>query len=506
MFTGVIKGVGPRYCPSIEDKINRFAGKDEPPDLPRARRPDAPTRSIRTASRPACRSTCSSSWCARSAAWSTRTSCAPATRSSTTTSIRATCKRLARDEGDRGPVLRRADQRHDRLRRGRGAGPARRHQRRRCERCEREPLVPAARRGVPRRAGRRPDHARRVRAVPDVHQPRRVPAAAARGQRRPAPDRDRAQARLGRRRALGRRSAASATRSPRETERVSKSIQYVSAGFRRNDRARVLAYELLRRPDVTYRMLSLPAPVRRSACRGRAGRDPGEVRGLHRAPARGSRAARGAQRRARCRPTSTTRGARPVGRSAAEAEPPPARKRSARRRASPGITPAAISLLLVHLKRGFRRARQKERHDAGARRSTAGSRNCALALAGERARAAARLPRAAREVEPHLQPDRDPRAARDGHAPRARFARGAAASGASSRGRARLADVGSGAGLARHSARDRAARAGASRLPSRATRRRASCARRRSSSRLSNVEVHEGRVEDVAPAAAASTS
>ena len=64
MFTGKIEGVGPRYCPSIEDKINRFADKDshqiflEPEGLTTQR--ILPQRYLP----PACRSTSKSRSCA----------------------------------------------------------------------------------------------------------------------------------------------------------------------------------------------------------------------------------------------------------------------------------------------------------------------------------------------------------------------------------------------------------------------------------------------------------
>ena len=108
-----------------------------------------------------------------------------------------------RDQGDPRPLFRRPDQRHHRLRGSRRAGPVRRRQRRAAG-ARARPLHAAPRPGLSGRDGRRPDHQGRDRALSHVHQPRRVPAAAARGQRRPAPDRAGPHHRPDRRRPLGR--------------------------------------------------------------------------------------------------------------------------------------------------------------------------------------------------------------------------------------------------------------------------------------------------------------
>ncbi len=121
-----------------------------------------------------------------------------------------------------------------------------------------------------------------------------------------------------------------------------------------------------------------------------------------------------------------------------------------------GVTPAAISLLLVHLKRGLAQRRCASRRRSGPRRvDDADARprrpctRCARArviaididsglaeldavggvrAAPRSARQARRLSRSPREMESHVQPDRDTRAGENDHASRPRFPRRPAAS------------------------------------------------------------------------------
>ena len=215
LFTGVIKGVGPRYCPSIEDKVVRFAERTS-----RTRSSSSRKASTTHEIYPNGIST-SLPFDVQLALVRSMPGCEHAHILRPGYSIEYDyfdprgLQRDARDQGDRAAcssparsTARPATRRRPRRGMLAGINAARYAARRRR-------LVPAARRSVPRRAGRRPDHTRRIRAVPHVHVARRVPAAAARGQRRPAPDRARPQARRRRRRALGRLSRASATRRAR---------------------------------------------------------------------------------------------------------------------------------------------------------------------------------------------------------------------------------------------------------------------------------------------------
>ncbi len=158
LFTGAIEGVGPRYCPSVEDKVVRFAERTshqifvEPEGLttqeiyPNGISTSLPfdvqcefVRTIRGFER----------------AHLTRPGYAIEYDYFDPRDLKPTLETQALG----GPVLRGPDQWHHRLRGGRGPGAHRRHQRR--VRLARPGAVGAeAQRGLPRRPHRRPRHPR----------------------------------------------------------------------------------------------------------------------------------------------------------------------------------------------------------------------------------------------------------------------------------------------------------------------------------------------------------
>ena len=271
LYTGAIEGVGPRYCPSIEDKVVRFADRTrhqifvEPEGLDTF---EVYPNGISTSLPFDVQLDLVRSIPGLEHAHLTRPGYAIEYDFFDPRDLKATLETKA----VAGPLLRGPDQRHDRLRRGRGARHRRRHQRGPARPREREPWYPRRDEAYIGVLIDDLDHARHDRAVSHVHEPRGVPARSARGQRRSAAHADRAEARARRRRALAElRGEARMARGRGCAPAGHRRAPLRRAGGRRARAARARharRYGLLRRPDVAYRDVAALARVGESPALG----------------------------------------------------------------------------------------------------------------------------------------------------------------------------------------------------------------------------------------------
>ncbi|CAK5273343.1 unnamed protein product [Mycena citricolor] len=155
LFNGTIKGIGPRYCPSIEDKLRTFAGKDSHQLFLEPEGADTHEYYLNGFS--------------SSLPWDIQVAALQKSRIRKCTTLPARlCDRIrlfsadpalpfAGDETDRRIVFCRSGDRNDRIRRSRCTGTDGRNQRR-TETAGRRTARTAARRIVHRGIDRRPGH------------------------------------------------------------------------------------------------------------------------------------------------------------------------------------------------------------------------------------------------------------------------------------------------------------------------------------------------------------
>ena len=258
MYSGRIEGIGPRYCPSIEDKIVKFPDKTqhqfflEPEGL---NTHEVYVNGMSTSLPMEVQWQIVHSIPGLDQAEMLRPGYAIEYDSVDATELDRTLRVKCMD----GPLPRRPDQRNKRLRRGRLPGHHGRHQRRALAQG------PAAVHHGPQRGLHGHPHRRshlegHQRALPHVHFARRVPPASAHRQRRPPPHPARPPPRPHRRRGLGRvrakagphgraRAACSppARSIPEKLERAGLGEQPATAGL--------TWAQLLKRPEVTIEPL-----------------------------------------------------------------------------------------------------------------------------------------------------------------------------------------------------------------------------------------------------------